>query len=82
MISKSSSKPLLSIHEQRLKMTRQKEETLDTKFIKLLIYSLNFLKIFITPPNREIRINASIIIRLEGVGILQTITLKTSPTKK
>ena len=57
-------------------MTRQKEETLDTKFIKLLIYSLNSLKIFITPPNREIRINASIIIRLEGVGILQTIILK------
>ena len=86
MTSKSSStKPLLSIHEQRLKMTRQKEETLRTvltsakdnpKFIKLLIYSLNSLENFITPPNREIRINASIIIRLEGVGILQTITLK------
>ena len=43
------------------------------KFIKLLIYSLNSLDAFVTPPNREIRINARIIIRMQGVSILRTI---------
>ena len=45
------------------------------KFIKLLIYSLNSLDAFVTPPNREIRLNARIIIRMEGVSILRTIGL-------
>ena len=43
------------------------------RFIKLLIYSLNSLDAFVTPPNREIRINARIIIRMDGVSILKTI---------
>ena len=82
---KSNAKPLSSIKEQRLKAMRQKEETISTvlttakdnpKFVKLLIYTLNSLEGFVSPPNREIRINASIIIRLEGVGILHTISLK------
>lgn len=33
------------------------------KFIKLLIYSMNSLENFVSPPNREIRINARIIIK-------------------
>jgi len=51
---------------------QQKEETLQNvlntiksnpKFIKLLTYSLNSLEGFVSPPNREIRVNAKIIIR-------------------
>ena len=85
MSTKKNTKPLSSIKEQRLKAMRQKEETINTvlttakdnpKFVKLLIYTLNSLEGFVSPPNREIRINASIIIRLEGVGILHTISLK------
>lgn len=50
-------------------------KTLNTnqRFIKLLVYSLNSLDAFVTPPNREIRINARIIIRMDGVAILRTI---------
>jgi len=33
------------------------------KFIKLLVYGLNSLDSYLTPPNREIRLNAKIIIR-------------------
>lgn len=77
-------KPLMTIHEQRKKALKQKEDTLQTvlttaktnpKFIKLLIYSLNSLEGFVSPPNREIRVNANIIIRLEGVEILRMITI-------
>ena len=67
-----SGKPLSAIQEQRLRMIKQKEDTLRTvitsakdnpKFIKLLKYSLNSLEDFVSPPNREIRLNATIIIR-------------------
>lgn len=33
------------------------------KFIKLLIYSMNSLENFVSPPNREIRVNARVIIK-------------------
>lgn len=33
------------------------------KFIKLLIYSMNSLENFVTPPNSEVRLNARIIIK-------------------
>ena len=33
------------------------------KFIKLLIYSMNSLETFVSSPNRQIRINAKIIIK-------------------
>lgn len=33
------------------------------KFIKLLIYSMNSLENFVSPPNREIRVNAKVIIK-------------------
>ena len=65
---KTNAKPLSSIKEQRLKAMRQKEETISTvlttakdnpKFVKLLIYTLNSLEGFVSPPNREIRINAT-----------------------
>lgn len=67
-----SGKPLSAIQEQRLRMIKQKEDTFRTvlisakdnpKFIKLLKYSLNSLEGFVSPPNREIRLNATIIIR-------------------
>ena len=67
-----SGKPLSAIQEQRLRMIKQKEDTLRTvilsakdnpKFIKLLKYCLNSLEGFVSPPNREIRLNATIIIR-------------------
>ena len=32
------------------------------KFIKLLIYSMNSLENFVSPPNRDIRVNAKIVI--------------------
>ena len=64
---------------------KQKEETIgglltttknNPNFAKLLIFTMNTLENFVSPPNREIRVNASVIIRLEGVGILHTITIK------
>lgn len=33
------------------------------KFIKLLFYSMNSLENFVSPPNKQIRINAKIIIK-------------------
>jgi hypothetical protein len=33
------------------------------KFIKLLIYSMNSLENFVSPPNREIRLNARVVIK-------------------
>lgn len=51
---------------------QQKEETLknvlntvkqNPKFIKLLVYSLNSLESFVSPPNRDIKVNAKIIIK-------------------
>jgi hypothetical protein len=50
----------------------QKEETIKSvintvkqnpKFIKLLVYSLNSMDNLVSPPNRDIRLNAKIIIR-------------------
>ena len=79
-----SGRPLSAIQEQRLKMIKKKEDTLRTvitsakenpKFIKLLIYSLNSLEGFVSPPNREIRLNATIIIRCKNT---QHITLNYS----
>lgn len=43
------------------------------KFIKLLFYSLNSLENFVTPPNREIRTNAKLIINHEGLDILLSV---------
>jgi hypothetical protein len=51
---------------------KQKEDTLQNvlksiqqnpKFFKLLVYSMNSLESFISPPNREIKVNAKIIIK-------------------
>ena len=36
---------------------------------------MNTLENFVSPPKREIRVNASVIIHLEGVGILHTIII-------
>ena len=44
------------------------------KFIKLLTFSLNSLDGFVSPPNRDLKINAKIIIRFDGVLILKTTT--------
>ena len=44
------------------------------RFIKLLTFSLNSLDGFVSPPNKEIKINAKIIIRLDGVLVLKTTT--------
>ena len=65
-------KPNTRIREQREAQMKKKQDTIQTvldsakknpKFIKLLQYSLNSLENFITPPNREIRVNAKIIIK-------------------
>ena len=47
------------------------------KFIKLLVYGLNSLDSYLNPPNRysEIRLNAKIIIRFDGIGILKLCTM-------
>ena len=77
-------KPLMTIQQIRAKQLQQKEETINTvltsakdnpKFVKLIIFTLNSLEGFVSPPNREIRLNSSIIIRLEGIGILHKISL-------
>ena len=76
---------LTKLQEARLKVMKQKEETIGTmltttknnpNFFKLLIFTMNSLENFVSPPNREIRVNASVMIRLEGVGILHTIIIK------
>jgi hypothetical protein len=63
---------LLNKLDQRNQQMQQKEETLQNvintikqnpKFIKLLVYSMNSLESFVSPPNREIRVNAKIIIK-------------------
>lgn len=43
------------------------------KFIKLLIYSMNSLENFVSPPNRQIRINARIIIKCKSIFFIPTI---------
>ena len=78
-------KSISKMQESRLKTMKQKEENIGTlltttknnpTFAKLLIFTLNTLENYISPPNREIRVNASVIIRLEGVGILHTTVIK------
>ena len=85
MTEKEKPKTLSKLQEARLKVMKQKEETIGTmltttknnpNFFKLLIFTLNSLENFVSPPNREIRVNASVMIRLEGVGILHTIIIK------
>ena len=85
MTDKAKPKTLSSFQEAKLKIMKQKEETIGTmltttknnpNFFKLLIFTLNSLENFVSPPNREIRVNASVMIRLEGVGILHTIIIK------
>ncbi|MCQ2815881.1 MAG: hypothetical protein MJ252_01320 [archaeon] len=65
-------------------MLEKKKETLKTvvdtieknqKFKKLLLYFLNSLEVFISPPNREIKQNAKIILDLNGVKVLKTISM-------
>ena len=84
-MSDKKSKSISKMQESRLKTMKQKEENIGTlltttknnpNFAKLLIFTLNTLENYISPPNREIRVNASVIIRLEGVGILHTTTIK------
>ena len=84
-MSDKKSKTMSKLQESRLKTMKQKEETItglltttknNPNFVKLLVFTLNTLENFVSPPNREIRVNGSVIIRLEGVGILHTIIIK------
>ena len=84
-MSDKKSKSISKMQEARLKAMKQREETIgglltttknNPNFAKLLIFTMNTLENFVSPPNREIRVNASVIIRLEGVGILHTIIIK------
>ena len=85
MTSKPTTKPLTKLQEMNLHSLRLKEESITTilttiknnqTFQKLLIFTLNSLETFVSPPNREIRINSNIIIRLEGVELLHIISVK------
>lgn len=40
------------------------------KFIKLLIFSMNSLESFITPPNRKIKANSKIIIKCIKISLI------------
>ena len=82
MISEKT-KELSKLAQNKQNMMKQKEEQINNvittlksnpKFIKLLTFSLNSLDGFITPPNRDIKINAKIIIRMDGVLVLKTTT--------
>ena len=88
MQSKVTGQKTLSNYErlkaERARQMAEKEKTIQTvldsakgklKFIHLIIYCLNSIEKFISPPNREIRVNAKIIIRLEGVSTLRAIAL-------
>ena len=85
MASKSSTKPLTKLQEMNLRALKLKEESITTilttiknnqSFAKLLIFTLNSLETFVSPPNREIKINSNIIIRLDGVELLHIIAVK------
>lgn len=85
MTSKPTTKPLTKLQEMNLHSLKLKEESITTilttiknnqTFAKLLIFTLNSLETFVSPPNREIRINSNIIIRLEGVELLHIISVK------
>ena len=78
-------KSLTKLQEMNLHALKLKEESITTilttiknnqTFAKLLIFTLNSLETFVSPPNREIRINSNIIIRLEGVELLHIISVK------
>jgi len=77
-------KPLSKMQEMNLRSLKLKEESISTllttiksnqKFAKLLIFTLNSLEGFVSPPNREIRINSSIIINLNGLDVLHLISV-------
>ena len=85
MTTKSTGKPLTKLQEMNLRALRLKEESITTilttiknnqTFAKLLIFTLNSLETFVSPPNREISVNSGIIIRLDGVELLHLISLK------
>ena len=85
MTTNSTGKPLTKLQEMRLRALRLKEESITTlltsiknnqTFAKLLIFTLNSLETFVSPPNREISVNSGIIIRLDGVGLLHLISIK------
>ena len=82
--------PLYEISSyQRLKLEREKslknkEDTINDilnsskknpKFIRLVVYSLNSLEAMLTHPNREIRENSKIIIKLDGISIIHKIAM-------
>ena len=85
MTTKSTNKPLTKLQEMNLRALRIKEESITTilttiknnqTFAKLLIFTLNSLETFVSPPNREISTNSGIIIRLGGVELLHLISVK------
>ena len=85
MTTKPTTRPLTKLQEMNLHSLKLKEESISTilttiknnqTFAKLLIFTLNSLETFVSPPNREIRINSNIIIRLEGVELLHIISVK------
>ena len=85
MATNPTSKPLTKLQEMKLRALRMKEESITTilttiknnqTFAKLLIFTLNSLETFVSPPNREISINSGIIIRLDGVELLHLISVK------
>ena len=76
-------KQLSKIQKINLRSLKQKEESISTllttiksnqKFAKLLIFTLNSLQSFVSPPNKEIRTNSRIIIKQNGVEILHLIS--------
>lgn len=82
MISEKT-KESTKLAQTKNNMMKQKEDqinnvivTLKTnpRFIKLLTFSLNSLDSFVSPPNSDIRINAKIIIRFDGVLVLKSTT--------
>ena len=85
MATKPNTKPLTKLQEMNLRALRIKEESINTilttiknnqTFAKLLIFTLNSLETFVSPPNREINTNSGIILRLGGVELLHLISIK------
>ena len=77
-------KPLSKGKEMNLHSMKLKEESISTllttlkanqKFEKLLIYFLNSLQGFISPPNKDININSKIILKFGGVEIFHLISI-------
>ena len=88
---KKAEDKFIKMQAEREKALKQKEDQIkgiiDTiqnkpKFIRLVEFALNSLDNLITPPNKDIKLNSSIIIKENGVESLKAITTYNLPNEE